>query len=86
MADHHSPEFMVALRKEPERVRRAFQIMGSIAMNVICSDSQVQSVHPACVFLKTQLSVWHASVTRKLTQTQTLELLTVLLTYYMRYR
>lgn len=37
-------EFMVALRKEPERGRRAFQHMASIAMLVICSDSQVQAL------------------------------------------
>lgn len=43
--DHRSFEFIMALRKEPERGgRRAFQHMASVAMLVICSDSQVQSL------------------------------------------
>lgn len=37
-------EFLVAVKKEPEMEKRAFQHMASIAMLVICSDSQVQSM------------------------------------------
>lgn len=44
-------EFLVALRKEPERGRRALQHMASITTLVMCSDSQVQSLFIQIVLL-----------------------------------
>lgn len=51
-------EFMVALRKEPERGRKALQHMASITTLVICSDSQVESLFIQVVLLSKPQYVW----------------------------
>lgn len=50
LLDHHSPGVYGGFKKEPERMRRVFQHMASVAMIVICSDSQVESVFIQLVF------------------------------------
>lgn len=84
-------EFMVALRTEPERGRRAFQHMASVVMLVICSDSQVQSLFIQLALLSNpDPSVWYACVAmelRRIKCCKNLELLTgaTYLSHYKQY-
>lgn len=79
------PRVYGGFKKGTREGEESNQHMASIDCYLFTQSGSV-CVYPACVFLKIQPSVWHASGTRKLRQTQMLQLLTVLLTYDMRYR
>lgn len=64
LLDHQSSWVYVHFnKKEPERGRKVFQHMGSIAMLVTCSDSQVQSLFIQLALLANpKPSVQHARI------------------------